>query len=367
MHSKGLLCISTRSYATQASLRVDGNLKKDWKFFMNSLPFAISLEKSPDLLKVIEAEFILEKREITLAKKLLGSSLPPLVRPEILSYLFGISYNLLLSMAVSPELHYRRYKIRKSKHGFRKIEAPRRFLKLIQRWIYHYILSTVQIPSAVHGFVPEKDIFSNVQSHLKSKNVMVIDIKDFFPSIKKNRVKNVFKELGFPVKVTNRLTNLCTLDGRLPQGAPTSPALANIIFSPIDHELINIADEWECKYTRYADDLIFSGNMRFTSRHKAKIKQLLEEAGFSINTDKTRIIGSGGRQMIAGLVANQRGQPPRFKRMKWRAMFHQASLNPQKFVGEGSKLMGIAAFVNKYDPVLSNKYKNIARDVTKLK
>lgn len=332
---------------------------------MYRLPFAISLEKTSNLLKTIEKEFALDSKEVILAKKLLESGLPPLVRPEILSYLFGISYSLLLSLSFSPELHYRRYKIRKSRHGYRKIEAPRRFLKIVQRWIYDYTLSNISIPSSVHGFVPGRDIFTNVQPHLKSKNIIVIDIKDFFPSVERKRVKHIFKELGFPVKVTTRLTDLCTLDGRLPQGAPTSPALANITFLPVDVELINIAKEWECEYTRYADDLVFSGNIKFTNKHKLHIKKVIEEAGFHINTKKTRIIGSGGRQIVAGLVANEKGLPPRFKRMEWRAIFHQAALNPEKFKGNGLRLMGIAAFVNHYNSTLSTKYKEIAREVSK--
>jgi RNA-directed DNA polymerase len=332
---------------------------------MYRLPFAVSLEKTRNLLKTIENEFALNTKETILARRLIESGLPPLVRPQILSYLFGVSYSLLLSMSLYPELYYRRYRIHKASHGYRNIEAPRRFLKIVQRWIYDHILSDISIPSPVHGFVPDKDIFSNVQPHLRSKNIMVLDIKDFFPSIKQKQIKHVFKELGFPLGVTILLSNLCTLDGRLPQGAPTSPALANITFSPIDNHLINLSKEWECEYTRYADDLIFSRNIRFTSKHKLRAIKIIEEAGFRSNPKKTRIIGSGGRQIVAGLVANEKGLPTRPKRMQWRAMFHQASLAPKKFRGEGLRLMGIAAFVNKYNPTLSKQYKETARKVIK--
>lgn len=333
---------------------------------MYRLPFAISLEKATNLLKIIDNEFALNDNERILATKLLESGIPPLVRPQILSYLFGVSHSLLLSMSRNPEPHYRRYRIRKALHGYRDIEAPRRFLKIVQRWIYDHILSDISIPSSVHGFVPDKDIFSNVQPHLKSKNIMVIDIKDFFPSIKQKQIKHIFKELGFPLKVTRILTYLCTLDGRLPQGAPTSPALANITFSTVDNQLTNLAEEWECEYTRYADDLIFSGNTMFTKTHKLHATKIIRGAGFNINTRKTRIIGSGGRQVVAGLVANEKGLPPRQKRMNWRAQFHQVALNPENFKGHGLELMGIAAFVNRYNPILSGSYKEIAQAVIKL-
>jgi len=224
---------------------------------MYRLPFAVSLDKTNDLLKTIELEFKLDTEEQSIAKKLHQSNLPPLVRPQVISYMFGISYNLILAMSIYPSNYYRIYKIPKAGNKFRQIEAPRRFLKLVQRWIYDHMLSQVSLPSEVHGFTSQKDIFTNAKPHLGAKNIMVIDIKDFFPSIKSKSVRRVFKELGFPRKVSNRLTCLCTFDDRLPQGAPTSPALANIVFSPIDRELIGIAKKWGCEYTRYADDLFF--------------------------------------------------------------------------------------------------------------
>lgn len=333
---------------------------------MYRLPFAISLEKTPDIMNALELEFKLDTKELSAAKNLLESKLPPLVRPQIMSYIFGISYSLLLSMSRFPESYYRVYKIPKAGRKYRQIEAPRRFLKLIQRWIYDYMLSQRSLPSEVHGFTHDKDIFTNAEPHLGAKNIMVIDIKDFFPSIKKKSVKHFFKELGFPPKVVDRLTGLCTFDGRLPQGAPTSPALANIIFSPVDIDIINIAKEWGCEYTRYADDLIFSGNIKFTQKEKLRIARLIKEYGFQINNKKTRIIGSGGRHIVTGLVVNHKGLPLRSKRMEWRATFHQASLNPGKYKGKGLKLLGIASFINRYNSDLSNKYKQIAKKVIEI-
>jgi len=333
---------------------------------MYRLPLAISLQKTDDLIQTLKTEFGLGPQEVSRANKLMASDLPPLVRPEIISFVFGISYSLLLSMSRNPENYYRTYKIKKYRGGTRQIEAPRRFLKLVQRWIYDYILGRVNMPISVHGFVLGKDIFSNVRVHLDSRNIMVVDIRDFFPSIGSKRVWHVFRELGFPVKVANRLTGLCTFQGRLPQGAPTSPALANIIFSPVDIDLVHLAEEWECNYTRYADDLVFSGTRVFSKGDVAHIAEILSESGFTINVKKSRIIGSGGRQMIAGLVANQKGFPPREKRMEWRALFHQATLYPTKYKGQGSRLAGIAAFVNNYDKALAQEYKQIAKKIMEL-
>ena len=330
---------------------------------MYRLPFAISLEKSSNLLGTIDDGFRLSSAELTLAKALLDSGLPPLVRPQILSYLFGVSHGLLLSMSRDPQRYYRTYRVRKASGGYRNIEAPRRFLKIVQRWIYDHILADTCLPEAVHGFVPRRDIFSNVELHLRSKNIMVTDIKDFFPSVSKRQVKHVFKGIGFPVRVTVMLTGLCTFDGRLPQGGPTSPALANIVFSPVDNLLGALAKEWNCIYTRYADDLVISGDVRFKRPHQLRVARAAQQAGFIVNQKKARIIGGGGRQIVAGLVANEKGLPPRPRRMQWRATFHQASLDPARFMGQGLTLMGIAAFVNRYDPALSGQYKQIAREV----
>jgi len=266
-------------------------------------------------------------------------------------------------MSRNPEGYYRVYKIPKYGKGYRQIEAPRRFLKLTQRWIHDYILSQVQIPSVVHGFVRGRDIFTNAEPHLKHKNIMVVDIKDFFPSIKAKRVSHIYRELGFPVKVANRLTGLCTFNGRLPQGAPTSPTLANIVFSPTDATLVNLAKEWDCEYTRYADDLVFSGERYFSKKDMLQVIRIVEEAGFKINIRKSRIIGSGARQIVAGLVVNQKGLPPRYKRMQWRAIFHQSALSPQKYRGDGLRLTGIAAFVNRYDKALASRYMEIGNRV----
>jgi len=333
---------------------------------MYRLPFAISLDKTEDLLKTIQKEFKLDNSEYKKAKIILKSGLPPLIHPKILSYLFGISYSLLLAMSRWPEKYYRVYRIPKAGHRSRQIEAPRRFLKLVQRWIYDYVLLKVEIPQVVHGFIRNKDIFTNAKPHLNSKNIMVIDIKDFFPSIRKKQIKSVFKERGFPLQVTNLLTGLCIFDGRLPQGAPTSPALANIIFSPIDIEIMNITKGWECEYTRYADDLIFSSNEKFTKTEMQQIAKVIETAGFQINKRKSRIIGSGGRQIAAGLVVNEKGLPQRRTRMNWRATFHQAELNPGKYKGRGKSLIGISSFINRYNSELASKYRQIAHKVMNL-
>lgn len=333
---------------------------------MYRLPFAISLKYAEDLVGTLEAEFGLDPREVLQARELLDSNLPPLVRPEILPFLFGISYSLTLSMPRFPEKYYRVYSVRKKAGGIRQIEAPRQFLKLIQKWIYIHILSKRSLPSSVTGFVPDQNIFSNAKKHLLSRNLMVVDIKDFFPSVGERQVSKIFRSFGYTIKVSNRLAALCTYESRLPQGAPTSPALANIAFSPTDEALESLAEQWNCVYTRYADDLAFSGDRFFSSKDMKQVAMILRQSGFRINYRKSRILGSGARQVVAGLVVNQSGLPPRVKRRRWRATFHQAKLDPKRYEGQSSKLKGVAAFVNEYAPFLAENYQRIANKVAEL-
>lgn len=333
---------------------------------MNYLPSSLSLQYTEDLLGTLQEEFGLDHDEVAKAKELLDNQLPPIVRTEILSFLFAVSYGLIHSLSTSPEKHYRVYKVPKTRGGKRQIEAPRRYLKLIQRWIHQNILIKHTLPSSVTGFVRGQNIFTNAKPHLPSKNIMIIDIKDFFPTISYKEVYKIFKNFGYPKRVATLLTRLCIFDSRLPQGAPTSPTLANLVFTPVDLALQDLAERWECVYTRYADDIAFSGNIQFSHREKKEVRGILQEFGFNINHRKSRIIGSGGRQILAGLVVNSNGLPPRYKRRQWRATYHQASLEPNKYIGKSSHLKGIASFVNEYNKDLAKEYFNIAGKVAEL-
>lgn len=332
----------------------------------NHLPFAISLQYAQDLVGTLQQEFNLSPAEESHARTLLDAGLPPLVRAEILPFLLGISYGLIVAMSRYPENYYRLYDVRKKGGGTRQIQAPRRFMKLVQRWIHAHILSKADLSSRVTGFVLGKNIFSNAKQHVSSRNLMVVDIQDFFPSVRKQQVRRIFGNFGYPPRVANYLAGLCTLQSRLPQGAPTSPTLANIAFSAMDTILELLANEWGCTYTRYADDLAFSGERFFTVEDINRVEKILADSGFKINYRKSRITGPGARQIVAGLVVNKSGLPLRVNRMRWRAIFHQAALHPDRYTGQFSRLRGIAAFVNEYDSTLAQKYRHIADEVAKL-
>ena len=305
----------------------------------------------------------LEEPEFELACKLFRMGFPPLTRPQCLPYLFGVSHQFIGYMETHSPLFYRRYEVKKVGGGVREIEAPRRFLKIIQSWINEHIFSKYNLPDCVNGFVRGKSIFSNGRAHAGKGNLMVVDIKDFFPSVKFEQVEGIFNSIGYPRSVSYQLAALCCIEGRLPQGAPTSPAIANAVFKGADEELLTLAAQLEVNYTRYADDLAFSGLVRFDKTHLNLVEQILHKYSFSINDRKTRIIGRGGRQIVAGLVVNQKCLPPRSTRRNWRATFHRAENRPKEYSQRVTSLFGIAAFVNQFSPETANKYKEIASTI----
>lgn len=332
---------------------------------MESLPLLVRLENIDSPIEIISQDLGLSASEISLANTLMGQGLPPLASPAVLPYLFGISHQLVGFIEKFPEGFYRTFTLPKKSGGSRTIVAPRLVLKTIQRWIHVNICLKATPHESATGFIKGKNIFFNAQVHSKNRNLMVIDIEGFFSSIRFYKVESIFKEFGFPDKVNHQLAALCCLDSSLPQGAPTSPTLSNLVFKPADIKLSDLAAGWSCNYTRYADDLAFSGSRVFTKDDKSTVADILKEFGLSINEGKSRIIGQGGRQMIAGVVVNQFALPPRILRRRWRAIFHRASRHPKEFTARLSSLAGTIAFVNQFSPETASKYKQTLEKVSK--
>ncbi len=331
---------------------------------MASLSLLISLSAESSSLDILSEELTWGPDEQRQAQEFLTRGLPPLVSTLVLPFLFGVRPKFLAAMGHLPERYYRRFQVPKRGGGTRTIESPRTTLKVIQRWINDHILSRSEFSEAVCGFVRGKNIFNNGRPHAAGRNLMVIDITDFFPSIPLAKIAEVFNTYGFAEPVVKQLSALCSLEGRLPQGAPTSPAISNIVFASADRELEQLAASWQCRYTRYADDLAFSGARMLSSGDEQRVAAIFQGAGLSVNSRKTRRIGPGGRQIITGLIVNANALPPRWKRRRWRATFHRASRYPHEFQGRVAELRGIAAFVNQYDPELASRYFEIAGRVT---
>jgi RNA-directed DNA polymerase len=224
--------------------------------------------------------------------------------------------------------HYHYRVLAKKSGGVRLIEIPKPRLKEVQRQILAELLEQIPMHPAVHGFRKGRSIRTFVAPHVGQRVVLRMDLQDFFVSISGVRVQTFFRVAGYPETVADRLGGICTnatpravwreceydtwkLYSRphLPQGAPTSPALANLCAYRFDCRLAGLARAAGAEYTRYADDLAFSGGETFERRVEhfaARVAAIAIEEGFGVNHHKTRIMRQGVRQQLAGLVTNQR-------------------------------------------------------------
>lgn len=194
--------------------------------------------------------------------KIMVRGVPVVFDGHHLSKLLGVSGSMLLKMSISPQSFYRIFEIPKKSGGLRRICTPHKSLKCVQRWILENILYRVEISNAAAGFVVNKSIIDHLKPHAGSgRNVWLTDFKDFFPSIKKKRVIGLFRSLGYNNEVSLMLGSLCCLDGCLPQGAPTSPTISNIIAREFDESLLAFFEKKNLTYTRYADDICVSGDV----------------------------------------------------------------------------------------------------------
>lgn len=187
------------------------------------------------------------------------------------------------------------------KRKVRMIISPSLKLKARQEWIMRNILEKVEVHSCCHGFVKNHSILTNAKMHCNQSNLLTLDIESFFESITQKQVIDVFTSLGYTTPVSKRLSDICCYNGYLPQGAPTSPYLSNLVFKQLDMELSSLAKRHTIVYTRYADDLFFSGKDNVFAIEE-EIKTKLEKYGFKINTKKTRRYADGKDKIITGLI-----------------------------------------------------------------
>ncbi len=272
---------------------------------------------------------------------------------------------------------YTKFTIPKRGGDDRVICAPKKQLRWVQRMILDKVLSRVPVHDAAHGFVPGRSTVTNAQRHLGAKLLLKFDLTDFFPTIHYYRVLGLFASLGYVVddarfhtdddatQVAPTLARLCcyTPDPEawgsavMPQGAPTSPALSNLVCRRLDARLEGLAKRNEGVYTRYADDLTFSfkGDGLNVGRFRWWVDQVCHQEGFFVNQKKFRVIRASQRQVVTGLVVNDTLRVPREERRRFRAILFncktkgiesQARGNP-KFT---SWLRGYASYIHMVHP-----------------
>ncbi len=277
--------------------------------------------------------------------------------------------------------HYARHTIPKRRGGQRIILAPKTRLKAIQRKILAEILEKIPVHTAAHGFIPERNVISNAAPHVGKHFVLNMDLKDFFPSIGYERVRGLFYRLGYSFTVASIFALLCTERDRfgiqrngktvfasigertLVQGAPTSPAICNLIARRLDKRLNGLATKLGLTYTRYADDLTFSGDdlgAILSARHIAP--RIIADENFTVHPEKTHLYRQSNRQIVTGLVVNEKINTPRELRRIIRATLHNATktgLNAQNRTNLPdfrAYLHGLIGYIAETDADLARKF-----------
>lgn len=257
------------------------------------------------------------KQWLEYAHNLYEHNLPIIYNQEHFSMLVGYKLEYLYAVSNSPNNFYRHYQIPKKSGGTRPIDEPLPSLKEIQRWILDNILVHMKISVYAKAYVKDKSIRDNARFHKKQKKVLSLDIKDFFLSVSSKKVFELFTNAGYSSDVVVMLTNICCLNGSLPQGAPTSPMLSNIILYGFDCQIGKYTGERKIRYTRYADDMTFSGDFS-TGQIISLVKKNLYQIGLRLNGDKTRTRCPNQRQEVTGIVVNEKMQLPKNIRKKIR-------------------------------------------------
>lgn len=242
-------------------------------------------------------------------------NLPNVTTREELAFLLEIPLQKLTFILYKLKVDncYRTFNIPKRSGGFRTISAPLPGLKSIQFSLFKKLLickddidsSLHRTPNISHGFEKGRSIFTNAKNHRNKRIVLNIDLENFFPSIHFGRVKGFFEKnfyFKLPPNIATIIAQIACYKGSLPQGAPTSPIIANFICASLDYRIANLSKKFHLNYSRYADDLTFSTNEKeFISSLPLflnKLEKEINRAGFSINSNKTRFSIKTSRQSV---------------------------------------------------------------------
>jgi RNA-directed DNA polymerase len=255
--------------------------------------------------------------------------------------LLGIPLKVLTYhvLGKSDAIKYRKFTVKKASGGERQISSPNASLKIIQQKLNRVFNAVYTVRKPTHGFVREKSIVTNARLHARAKFVFNMDIRDFFPSINFGRVRGMLmtKPYNIPAEAATFLAQICCFENALPQGAPTSPILSNMVCARLDSQLQQIATRHNCLYSRYADDITFSTRTNTFPKAIARmvitptgsecvagreLAKCIAENGFVVNVTKTRLTTRMRRQTVTGLTTNEFPNVARRYLNQVRAMLH---------------------------------------------
>jgi RNA-directed DNA polymerase len=301
----------------------------------------------------------------------------PLALAQAMQIPLGRLRFLAFNRKVATVSHYKRFYLPKKSGGKRLISAPMPLLKAAQHWILENILNKIPVSPSAHGFVAERSIVSNALPHVGKEVVVNLDLKNFFPTLTFKRVKGLYRKLGYSEQMAGILALLCTepdveameVDRKkyfvakterfLPQGSPASPAITNLICYKLDRRFEGLARKFDFTYTRYADDLTFSGSgeaAKLVGQLLWSVKQIVESEGFVLHPEKLKVMYEGTRQEVTGLTVNNQLGVDRKTRKKFRALLHQIGKDGVKGKTWGTAenladaVLGYASFVQMVKP-----------------
>jgi len=345
------------------------------------MPFPRFLYKKEALAEGHSQEYIEEI--LKYADHLEDQSLPVIFSLMHFSLLLGFDYFSTQHIIDDRDSFYKVYEIAKKTGGKRNISAPYRSLKIMQKYINEHILSNVEVHEKAFGFVKGKSIYDNALEHINQESILKIDLKNFFGSIKEKQVYSIFYNLGYAknlsvdfAKITTSTVDSKTFGPSLPQGAPTSPTLSNIRAFKLDLRLNRFAELNKLRYSRYADDITFSGKMKNLPKISF-LKKIIKEEGFFLNEKKNRLYDkNSNRRFITGLLVDTSIRvPKKFKKNIYRHLHFCKKFGPQAHIDYHNAkrkrrkdyfyewLEGKIAFVKMVEPKVGNDMYSILNSI----
>lgn len=272
----------------------------------------MDFEKYKKVFTILAKKEKIEDKNINLllnyAEKLFTNNLPIIYDVEHLSLLLGYEIDLLYAISNVPERFYRSFVIPKKNGKLRNINEPYPTLKEIQNWILHNILEKTSVSIFAKAYIPGKQLKENARFHKNQKIVLKFDVKNFFESISLFEVYKVFRHFGYTKKLSSMLARLCCLNDCLPQGASTSPYLSNLFAKKLDKRIGTYCIKNQLRYSRYSDDITISGDIAEDKIPKIKnfIIHVLQDYNLSLNIEKTQILRKSNRQIVTGIIVNDK-------------------------------------------------------------
>ena len=265
--------------------------------------------------------------------------LPYVIDGMSLAHALGVRNRTLMHLILHRENLYKVHKIPKKSGGVRTIHAPNDRVKYVQSKILDLFFTPLEYPAHIAAYVTGKTTRDSAEVHAGKPILIVMDLKDFFPSTRRSWVRHMLQtEFGYPHRVASLMSDIMTVPmtfayGKryvVPQGAPTSGAVCNwVAHHRIDKKILEVCERWGMAYTRYADDLAFSHTERLDKKKAntfiREISAIIKNGGYTVNRKKLRVVRSGRQQRLLGMTINEKPNVMRLQYRKMRARIHQCT------------------------------------------